>query len=306
MADPFTAAAGIAAGGSVLNSAIGLVAANHGAYRQYKYNSKLQQQAAQLNYKYAKKSAKNSPLWNRAGLEKAGYNPMLAVQNATSGANSSWTSPSSVSQPDYAGAVGNTISNATDMLRLKNENAQSESIVKSNEATARKTNAEATAQEIKNPYVDDQTKQDLLKTQAETSKLDSDTDANYATIENMKSRLELDRQVQFAGLQLQKYGIDKNYEVGMDANLRHLYGTLYNADTQERIAREHAPSGRSESFKNYMSGVHSGASSVADIVTSRYRIPRATTTEEYTEHATFDRNGSYKGHTRTTRRKTKK
>lgn len=304
--DPATIAAVSSGGGSVLQSAIGLIGANHGAYKQYKYNSKLQKQAAQLNYKYAKKSAMNSPTWNRAGLESAGYNPMLAVQNGTAGANSSWTSPTNVSQPDYVGSIGNTISNATDMLRLKNENAQSESIVKSNEATARKTNAEATAQEIKNPYVDKQTKNDLLKTMAETSKISSDTDLNYATIENMKSKLELEKQLGFAGIATNRYGIYMDYLGRKYTSDGNFISSIYNSNTMKQIADKHSPSGRSESFRNYMAGVHEGAGAIGDVVGARYRIPRPSTTEEYTEHASFDRNGTYKGHTRTTRRKTKK
>ena len=71
--------------GSALVGSVGsLFGANASAKQQYKYQSKLQEQAAKLNYDYSLKSAENMPSSTRQGLEDAGYNPMLAVQNASS------------------------------------------------------------------------------------------------------------------------------------------------------------------------------------------------------------------------------
>lgn len=82
----------------------------------------LQSNAAKLNYNYSIKSAKNMPDATRTGLENAGYNPMLAVQNSTSGANSSWTSAGQSQNND----LGNLVSNAQAFKRLENETIQAE------------------------------------------------------------------------------------------------------------------------------------------------------------------------------------
>lgn len=89
-------AAALGVGGSFLGSS----SAKKSAYKQYQYQSALQRQAAKLNYDYSLKSAENMPTSTRKGLEAANYNPMLAVQNATSGANSSWTSAGNAVAPE--------------------------------------------------------------------------------------------------------------------------------------------------------------------------------------------------------------
>ena len=108
------AAAGISALGSLL-------ASRAGSGMQFGLNKELISHQSKTNYKYAEKYAKEGPSWNRLGLESAGYNPMLAVQNATSGANSSWASGSSVSAPDFSGAVSSGVANAQSFQKLLNE-----------------------------------------------------------------------------------------------------------------------------------------------------------------------------------------
>lgn len=104
------------------------------------FQKELQENQAKVNYKYAEKSAKNTPTWNRAGLESAGYNPMLAVQNAVSGANSSWTSSQSVNTSDMG--AGDFINNAQSFQRLENE-------TKTAEATAENQHQQALTEETK-------------------------------------------------------------------------------------------------------------------------------------------------------------
>ena len=150
----------------------GLTAANS-AKQQFNYNKQLQANQARLNYEYAEKSAKNSPSWNRAGLESAGYNPMLAVQNATSGANASWTSGASNSQTDYASAISQGIANAQSLQRLRNETSQAESQTDKNYAEADEAKARKAQLEIENSQLPERIKKEIAKTSAETSLIET-------------------------------------------------------------------------------------------------------------------------------------
>lgn len=183
---PQVIAAAIGAGGSLL----GAGGSAGSAMLSYKANKKLQENQAKLNYKYAEKQARNNPTWNRAGLEAAGYNPMLAVQNATSGANSSWASGSSAQTPDFG---ANIVANAQSFQRLMNETEQAK-------AYSRNQNAEAIGKELTNMFIPERQRSEILK-------INSDTVLNDATVENLKSRLELDRILGFAGLDVQRRGV---------------------------------------------------------------------------------------------------
>lgn len=171
-------------GSALIGSAGSLLGANASSKKQYKYQSALQRQAAKLNYEYAEKTARNSPTWSRAGLESAGYNPMLAVQNATSGANSSWTSAGNATAPDYAGAISQGISNAQSFQRLKNETKTADTQAKANEATAENQASQAMNNIEENKYIGD-------KRKAEISNLTGDTALKEAQIDNMKKQIEL-------------------------------------------------------------------------------------------------------------------
>lgn len=108
------------------SSILGGLFSNAASKKQYKYQSALQEQAARLNYEYGLKSLENSPTSQRKGLETAGYNPMLAVQNATSGSNTGWTTTGQAQNVDYS----QSMSNVLDFQRVKNETAQTDSTVK--------------------------------------------------------------------------------------------------------------------------------------------------------------------------------
>lgn len=234
----------VGAGASMLSSA-----------QQYQYQRKLQAQAAQLNYDYGQKSLLNSPTSTRQGLENAGYNPMLAVNNATAGANSGWTSTGQANGTDYASGISQFVSNAQNAMRIKNETAQTESAVKTNEATARNQNAEASNREAENPFISDRNKADIGRMNAQTANLSHQNDLIDAQIENMQKRIELERALGFAGLDVARRGQDIGYA-----------GTVYNANSMssasryhsnkiQEIADMHSPSSRSQSFNNYAGGV---------------------------------------------------
>lgn len=160
--------------GSAIGSFVGAIGANASSKKQYRYQSALQSQAAQLNYDYSIKSAKKMPSATRQGLENAGYNPMLAVQNATSGANSSWTSAGQSTAPDYAGAISQGVANAQSFQRLKNETNVAESAEDMNYANADKAKAEANESVLRSEFIPDKEKSIIAKQNAEAKKLEND------------------------------------------------------------------------------------------------------------------------------------
>lgn len=113
-----TAAASLIGAGisSLGNFAGGVFSNSLSAYKA----RKLSEYQAFLNYKYSKNSAINSPLWNRKGLVKAGYNPMLALGNMQ-GANSNWSSMGSVTTPDMSNIGSNAVSNAMAVKQQSNQ-----------------------------------------------------------------------------------------------------------------------------------------------------------------------------------------
>lgn len=131
------ASAGIGAIGNVVG---GLASNSLSAYEQEQM-ARLQ---ASLNYKYWKKQQLNQPLFSRQGLEKANYNPMLALSNIGAGAGtSSWTSGSSYTAPDLSGIGNGAISNALAVRQQDNQNMITEaqtnnynadSVLKNNQA----------------------------------------------------------------------------------------------------------------------------------------------------------------------------
>lgn len=136
------------------------------------FQKELQENQARINYQYAEKSARNAPTWNRAGLESAGYNPMLAVQNATSGANSSWTSAQSSNMSDIANA-GDFINNAQSFQRLENETKTAEAQQDQAYAEADNLKTQSAINTAKLPFVSQREKSEIAQTEANTAKLEN-------------------------------------------------------------------------------------------------------------------------------------
>lgn len=206
--------------GSLLTAGLSGVISHQSAYRQFKYQRALQNHAYDLNLK----SLQESPSATRQGLESAGYNPMLAVSNGTYGSNAGSISAGNSTAPDYS----SMISNALDFQRVKNETASREAQVENFNADSRDKNASAANKEAENPYIAPRQKAEIGKTQAETAHIG-------AMIDNMKARLELDRQLGFMGLDVQRRGQDKVYNASTYAsnvselnNIRQLNSTEHN------------------------------------------------------------------------------
>lgn len=202
--------------GSALGGLFGLAGSAMNQMMSFKDNKRLQENQARLNYdnsvNFSKWSAQNMPSMNRAGLIKAGYNPMLAVQNATSGASAGSFAGSASTQPvDYMSGVSAGVANAQSLQRLKNETEQTESNIKTNEATARNQNAEASNKEAENPFISKREQANLGKLGAETSKLQRETDYFDALEDNMIKMRELQEKLGMAGVGAQIYSANKAY-----------------------------------------------------------------------------------------------
>lgn len=230
-----------------LGGVVGAGASMISSRQQYKYQRALQEQAAQLNYDYGQKSLQNSPTSTRQGLESAGYNPMLAVQNATSGANSGWTSTGQANGTDYASGISQLVSNAQNMQRVKNETEQTDSNVKLNDAMARKNSAEASNAEAENPFISKREQANIGRLSAETSKLQRETQYFDALEKNL---VEM-RRINEMGINLNYksaiYGANQSYNAQTySANKSYQaskYGADVNAETQRGIKDFRGPFG---------------------------------------------------------------
>lgn len=160
--------------GSALGGFVGLMASNASSRRQYKYQSKLQEQAAQLNYDYGIKSLQNSPSAQRQGLESAGYNPMLAVGNATSGANAGWTTTGQAASFDSSQGITSGFNNALSLQNTKNQTSQTESINDRNYAEADNLKTLSAINAAKLPYVSEREKKEIANVEAQSAKLEND------------------------------------------------------------------------------------------------------------------------------------
>lgn len=263
--------------GNIANFASGLMA-NASSSTAYKRQIGLMQEQARLNYHYAQQSAENSPSWNRKGLETAGYNPMLAVQNATAGVNSSWASQAQSTPTDTNGAINAGVNASSTAQRVENETAQTASNINTNNATAFKANQEGLAQQLRNPYISNREKAEIGEIETNTARLESENRYNDAAIANMDKTMQLQEKIANMEYAAHIYSADRGYA-----------GTIYNADTHKNIADEHSPSGKSQSFQNYTSGVRSIMSGIGDIIHGRsdtYETYHDTTTETYRDKKT--------------------
>lgn len=230
--------------GGAVSGGLGLL----GQYMNVGYQKELQEHAGATNYKYAEKSARNQPIWNRAGLESAGYNPMLAVQNATSGANSGWTSTGQANPVDLSGNVSTGIANSQSFQRLENETNQTDSIIKLNEANARNAIQDAISKKIRNKYLDNREQKELGQIGAETDKLIRETSYFNQLAENMEAQRRL-----------QLMGINLDYRARIYGADRGFAGTVYNANTLERNNKRSLRTQRTRINGPFGIGWHAGA-----------------------------------------------
>lgn len=103
---------------------------------QYGMQKDLMDYQARLNYKYGKKSALNQYTWQRQGLEKAGYNPLLALGGSVEGvANTGWTAGQSAPDLDPLTSALSVLQNKreTKKNQAEIENINTDTQIKENQ-----------------------------------------------------------------------------------------------------------------------------------------------------------------------------
>lgn len=107
----------------------------------YNLQKDMMKYQSSLNFNYGKKTALNQYNWQRQGLQNAGYNPMLAVQNPT-GVNTSFSGLNSA--PDLTNAT-NIVGNAVALRQQRvNEAVASSQVENQNADTQLKQNQSVT------------------------------------------------------------------------------------------------------------------------------------------------------------------
>lgn len=220
----------IGAAGSIGAGFLGSHASATSAARQYWYQRALQEQAAELNYNYSLKSAENMPTSTRKGLVSAGYNPMLAVQNSTGGANASFTSAGTAGTYNEADAISSGIANATNYANLINQEKQTNSTVATNEAVADanyanadKAKAEKATLMERMPWISKREKAEIGNIEKDSLKKEAEIHNIDETTRFIEKDFELRQKLGMMGIDVQRYGINKNYA-----------SSIYNSDTLER------------------------------------------------------------------------
>lgn len=143
----------VSAGLGALGDIVGGFASNAMSAYQAK---KLAQYQAGLNYEYSKKQFKyqnlNGMKQARKGLEKAGYNPMLAItsgQGSPMSASSSFSSNPSFQGADFSDVGSSAISNANAVKQQKNQDKLTESQVENYNADSQLKTAQALHEQFK-------------------------------------------------------------------------------------------------------------------------------------------------------------
>ena len=167
----------------LVNNAISYSQSKKAQYRAFKYAKELQQH----QYDLSLKGYRETPGAKREGLESAGYNPLLALDNINSGANVAGGTPvgaNAADGPDLA-------TNAATLQSIKNQTEQTDSTVENLDANTRNQNAEAAGKEIKNQYLDSREKAEIGATEASTSKMNAEVKNMEAFQRFKEQELEL-------------------------------------------------------------------------------------------------------------------
>lgn len=203
-------------------------------------NKRLQENQAKLNYQYAEKSALNQPTWNRSGLESAGFNPMLAVQNATSGANSSWASGAQTGMQDATSSASNFLANAQSVKRLDNETKTAEATQDEAYANADKAKAEKSTILQKLPFVSQREKAEISNIEKDSMHKESLIHQIDETIRLREKELELQQYLGESGLAVQRRGQDISYNASKYASDVAKYGHYINEVNNIRTNKTNA------------------------------------------------------------------
>lgn len=177
--------------------------------RAYEYARALQQQQYDLNQRSLRESSGNL----RKGLSSAGYNPMLAVSQATQSPTVSGGTPVSSNATDVSG-FRDAFNNLANTL---NQTAQTRATVDNLDSQTGKNVSETTAQNIRNKFLNQREASEIKKIVKETNFMD-------AQVANWDAQLRMQEKVAQIGANASRYGSDTA-----------LKGSIYNADTQRAM-----------------------------------------------------------------------
>lgn len=208
----------------LINNAISYAQSRSNQRRAYNYARLLQEHQYDLTQRGYREGSSNI----RYGLEKAGFNPMLAVNggNAVGSGNVAGGTPVSANQPDSVDLVNNAM-----MVRQQaNNDLQTQSNVQLNASQSSKATAEAIGQSMENEFIPEKRKAEIANIEAQTNHFN-------AMIDNMRARIQLDRELGYMGFANAKdianiqasasrygadvsagasqYGADKVYDLGL-------------------------------------------------------------------------------------------
>lgn len=202
--------AGISAIGGLASSMLSSRGSKGQQARAYNYARQLQQQQYDLGILGLKEGSSAT----REGLEKAGYNPMLALGNVGNGVSVAGGSPVGANATDVSG-IRDAANNAAMVL---NQTKQTEATTDAQYALADKTKAEKATIVERLPYVSKQAKADYMKTAMESAKLENDIHYQDEMVNYYQKSLDNARKIAEIHAGAQKYGADKAYNASTYAS----------------------------------------------------------------------------------------
>lgn len=189
--DPTIGAGLIGSAGNLGASIVGAVSANKMQKRQFEQQKQLyEQQFKDQKQMIVEQNAYNSPANQRKLLEDAGLNPMLMYQNGSSQSiQSEVANPQVPDAPRYAG-TGEIIAGG---VQKGIDTMMSLAQLRLLESQIRKTDSEATGQDISNRYTPQQYEQQLRKGEVDIDYTTHLIDKAIQDINESGSRIELNK-----------------------------------------------------------------------------------------------------------------
>ncbi len=212
--------------GSLGSSFISTATSKGAQARAYNYARALQQQQYDLSIQ----GFKDSPLAQREGLTKAGYNPMLALGNVGQGVNVAGGTPVNANATDTTG-IRDAISTA---VTLKNQTKQTEATTDEAYANADKAKAEKATLIQRLPFVSKQAKADYMKTSMEAAKLENDIHYQDEYLNYLEKSLEVQQRLGEMGFANAKDVANINASASRYGAKTAYWSSIYNADSHRR------------------------------------------------------------------------
>lgn len=291
--------------GSLGSSAISGLFSNHQQYRSYKYAKKLQQH----QYNLQQRGYLEGPTNARKGLESAGYNPILAVNGGSNFAGSvaggSPIGANGVNVPDF----GSNMVNAYRAYKLEKQNmdnqtAQTEANVGLANAQAENAIQQAITEETKRYDL----QMDAMMKDAQRHSIDTKLPYEVRKLNEEIYNVMQDSELKRAIASIQSYDAETR-RISANANAssaKTAFDTLElnkNISIQEQKYRDDHPIYNWADRWTSVAGRILGGAGLAASGYSQVKNSITNAKDVNIETSSFDRNGTYKGHTRQHKRR---